>query len=283
MKYIILTILLGTFIVADEMDRMESIVVDIENLRSNYNRCIKELSVQNTEKTILNTDAKNVHQVELEKNTKAMYEYKNLLDEERRKNQLLTARVDSLNKINAALKDDNSNKNKIKILKIKENSNKKPEKIDNLENMKIKYENILKDKDNMIISLKNQNKTENKTKIIKKEICKDENSFPPLMMKNSINEKTPKEKKVLEEEIGNHPNKLELKTRTSAKTYRLNKDSKIYDDVDGNIIFEWENKTSFTSVHTTQNWLEISGYFVDRKWGKSKRSLWVHKINATER
>ena len=100
MKYIILTILLGVLSVADEMDRMESIVLDIENLRSDYNRCIKELNIENTTKMVLKTDVNNTTKLKLEENTKMMQEYKELLDKEKLKNTLLLAKIDALSKNN---------------------------------------------------------------------------------------------------------------------------------------------------------------------------------------
>ena len=130
---------------------------------------------------------------------------------------------------------------------------------------------MLKDKDKIILSLKNKIKMKQNTKIVKKNICKDDNPFPDLIMKEKPNVSSKLQ------------NTLELKVKSTPSTYRLNQDSIIYDDVNGKVVYNWENKTSFTSTKKTDNWLEVSGYFTDGKWAKATRNLWVKKVNATVR
>ena len=81
MKYIYLTFFVSVFAMANEISRMESIVEDIEKLRSNYTKCMKEL--------VLKTDVDNSANSELKKMQKLMEEYKVLLEEEKVKNTLL--------------------------------------------------------------------------------------------------------------------------------------------------------------------------------------------------
>ena len=252
MKYIYLTFFVSVFAMANEISRMESIVEDIEKLRSNYTKCMKEL--------VLKTDVDNSANSELKKMQKLMEEYKVLLEEEKVKNTLLLSQ-----KNEKLTLDEKSNKVKKNILETKL----KDEKIKNeslSRNLKIKYEKIIKDKDNIIISLRNKIKSTKKPIMVKKEICEDENPFPTLMMKES------KEKQI-------SIDTLNLK----AGTYRLKKESEIYDAINGNVLFVWEDKSSFTTTQVTQDWIKVTGYFVDKKWTKTEKNLWVKKVNATLR
>ena len=49
------------------------------------------------------------------------------------------------------------------------------------------------------------------------------------------------------------------------------------------VIYKWENKSSFTSSLMTENWIKITGYFVDKQWKKAAEELWVKKINTIKR
>mgnify|MGYP007094920046 CR=1 FL=1 len=252
MKYIYLTFFVSVFAMANEISRMESIVEDIEKLRSNYTKCMKEL--------VLKTDVDNSANSELKKMQKLMEEYKVLLEEEKVKNTLLLSQ-----KNEKLTLDEKSNKVKKNILETKL----KDEKIKNeslSRNLKIKYEKIIKDKDNIIISLRNKIKITKKPIMVKKEICEDENPFPSLMMKEN------KEEKI-------SAATLNLKVGT----YRLNQESEIYDGINGNVLFLWEDKSSFTTTKVTQDWIKVTGYFVDKKWTKAEKNLWVKKVNATLR
>ncbi len=122
-----------------------------------------------------------------------------------------------------------------------------------------KEKEILKLKNKMIDDLKQklalQKSLLNKHQKVKKNIQKNTNT------------KKPTEKKHIFKEIKIKPT-----------TYRLNKDAYIYDGVNGKKIDKWEKRTSFTTYIITDNdWIKITGYFVNRKWQKAKRDLWVKK------
>lgn len=68
-----------------------------------------------------------------------------------------------------------------------------------------------------------------------------------------------------------------------AKSFRLNKNSIIYDNVDGNEILRWEKGTSFTSNIKQGKWIKITGYFIHKAWKKSKKSMWIKSLDATLR
>lgn len=198
MRYLIISMILSLFVYAGEMDRIESIVKDIEILRADYNRCKKELDIQNNEK---------------------------------------------------------SNKECLKLLKIKEKEN-----IYLKNRLDIQNEE-LKNKDKIINSLKNQINFKDKTSI-------SSNKFPKLMMKDSK-----KEKKVIKE----------VEVNIKASTFILVKDSDIYNTVNGKVVYQWKDKTAFTSNKMTQNWMKITGYFIDNKWKRAPQKLWIKKTNIVKR
>jgi hypothetical protein len=91
---------------------------------------------------------------------------------------------------------------------------------------------------------------------------KDKNVFPKLQI----------EKEFLEAES------LES---FQASSFRVNKNTAIYDAIDGSKIAEWEENTSFTSNQKTKKWIKITGFFVDRVWQKATNDMWI-KIEDTK-
>jgi len=78
--------------------------------------------------------------------------------------------------------------------------------------------------------------------------------------------------------------KVHTKTKTShSATYRLNRDSYIYNEDDGEILDTWAEGTSFTSNKRTSRMIKITGFFVDRVWRKAEKNIWVKSENAFER
>jgi len=117
-----------------------------------------------------------------------------------------------------------------------------------------KLEKELKIKNNLL---------KTKDKIIKK-LRKEENYFPKLMMKDKF--------------VKDNQELLIFK----ARAYHLKYDSIIYDKINGKKISKWEKSTSFTSSVKTKSWIKITGYFINRKWTKAKKEMWV-KIQQVEK
>lgn len=228
MKLIIISIILSLFLYGDEIDRVESVLKDIEKLRKDNIECQNKLDSMN--------------------NSKEVEKYRRLLFLEKQKNNLYAEKIKILDKSATTIeKNDNSNNKKIKILLSKENEYKK---------IISKYQEKIKIKDNIIKSLKNQINTNSKENI-------------------SI-ENNPSQKLVIKENA-------EIIETFKASPFRLNSASDIYDSINGNVVYKWEDKTSFTSSVMTQNWIKITGYFVDKKWQRSDKELWVKKINTIKR
>ena len=131
------------------------------------------------------------------------------------------------------------------------------------------YKKDLKTKENTIkkLSLNSSYKAKTKEKSLKNldfNKCEVPNSFPKLMMKKEFQKK---------EQLEFFP----------ASAFRLNKQSAVYDAIDGDVVETWEEHTSFTSNQRTKSWIKITGYFVDKVWQSAQRELWVRSSDATKR
>jgi len=244
MKTLIIVFLTLFSLQADELKRIESIINDIAKLRVEHEECQMAL------------ESKGVLKVQTIKENDCTNHEKNIKIL-KVKNTLLEKKLQE----------------QIKILK-------------NTKNDIETYKKEVKTKDNEIKTLKNQlvfleKNTKNEPKIVIKEVLKevvkekkiypkDANVFPTLMPKNTNNKREDfKEKEVVQE--------------TKPTTYRLKNDSNIYTKFDGNEIYIWEEDRSFTSNIRTQNYIKITGYFVDKKWQKAEEELWIKKVDVFER
>jgi hypothetical protein len=234
MKALFITLLLLSFLQADEMQRIESIVEDITKLRADYEECRNTLK----SKEILKADI-----IKLDKNDSKTLKYQNKLKTQRQKNIKLKAEIQYLK-----------------------------EKLVKNENTIKKYNKLLKLKDNEILTLKKKIRKPSKRSRKKKTLAPvcikqiDTNPFPKLMQKENIKEK-----------------QKERIQRTKASTYRLNYDSSIYDSVNGSKIGLWTKETSFTSNIKTKNWVKITGFFINKKWKKAKKDMWIKNSQVTKR
>ena len=268
MKFLIVTIILGLSLYGGEMDRIEAIVLDIENLRQDYNKCKKELDTKKIKHSVAKIDLKSNSKEELKEKDKVIKEYKDLLSKEKLKNTLLSARIELLNEENSNKmindeKNEKSNNKYIKLLITKEKENKV---------LKDNYNKEMKIKDNMIKSLESRINSTALNKPVKTETCEDDNPFPKLIMKDDLKKITDQD----EEEV-------EKEKSFKASPFRLNRDSDIYDSINGTVIYKWEDRRSFTSSLMTQNWIKITGYFIDKEWRKADEELWIEKKYTIKR
>jgi len=187
MKIIFTVLLLLSFLKADEIDRIDSIVLEITNLRADYKVCKKELGTKKTQKIVAITDSK---------------------DDEIKKLYLI---------------------------------------IEKLEKQLLFNNNLLKTEEIMIKKLKKSCKKVN--------IKSKDNLFPKLMMKKEY--------------------KKESIVNFKASSFHLLNDSIIYDKINGAKVDKWVKNTSFTSSVKTENWIKITGYFINKKWTSAKKELWI--------
>ncbi len=125
-----------------------------------------------------------------------------------------------------------------------------------------KLKNILISKDKEILNLKKEINNF-KSIIIKK--FDNSNKFPKLMMKPEYQ----KDSKKIE--------------KFKAKSFHLKKDSYIYDARDGRKLDKWYKNTTFTSNIKHGRWIKITGYFVDKKWRKAQKELWIKQNHIVQK
>ncbi len=261
MKVFIVVMLLVSFLQSDEIQRIESIVQDIAKLRADYKKCQESLN---------DKEAMNIDFTEYPKNEYEMKDYERLLKDEKEKNEILKAEIYSTS-----------------IL------------LSNSKNMIKQYEELLESQNNEIESL--NSKLDNSDIYIS--VCKDnqeeKDSFPKLMPKEQkeVKEKKKVEKaadeivKEVQKEIVQEIEQNNIKESIevdkiqifSARPFRLTKDSSIYDSINGRKIDEWEVGTSFTSNQKTKKWIKITGHFVNKKWRRSQKEMWIKSSNVVKR
>ncbi|DAB28593.1 MAG TPA: hypothetical protein CFH78_01600 [Sulfurimonas sp. UBA10385] len=124
-----------------------------------------------------------------------------------------------------------------------------------------------KTQENQKINQELNKKIEKLEKIVKKqdELLKlkenmAKNQFPKLMMKKEFQKENLEKNSVI---------------KFKATAFYLKEESVIYDAIDGKRIDKWEKNTSFTSNKKTSNWIQIGGYFVDKKWKSAKKEMWI--------
>ena len=255
MKFLLVVLILSFSLNADEMKRIEAIVNDITKLRGEYEGCQTEAKI-----------------------------YSLQLKDERDKNKIL---IQEMNSFKNLYKREIEYKNKILIL---ENKIKEQRKL-----LKTK-ENIKKDlvvKNKIIPKIKEK---EQKTLVIKEKTiksivlvnCEEPNPFPNLVMKKEFLKKDIKIKKTkellkIEKTVESKKIVEEKLQRFKASAFRLNKDAPVYDKVNGKKLDEWSVDTSFTSSIKTQNWVKITGYFIDRKWLRSSKEMWIKSSDVIKR
>jgi hypothetical protein len=236
---------------AGEMDRIESIVVDIENLREDYNRCMKELDIQNAGQVLSKKTPNAKLKKELREKDKLIRKYKTSFEIAQTENLVLLSKLDSLGKkANITDLSDNSQSKEYKrVLLIKENE---------IKNLKRDYYSKLREKEKIILSLENKIKSMNKS------------TFPELLMKDEKVEKTQKPEKEVVETF-------------KAAVFKLKDDSDIYNKINGDVVERWERDDTFTSGVMSQNWMKITGYFVHRKWQPTTQEWWIKKSDIVKK
>ncbi len=252
MKILLISLVLVTLLSSDELQRVQNIVDDITKLRADYESCQKQLS--SGSKSNSTFEAKTM------KEDERVQKLEFNLSDEKQRSKILLAEIDILTK---EKHDSVDLKNKIiklkKIIKNQEISLKTKEKvIKNLKLDKVKTKSIVKN------NLNSTPKTPFQTQVI----CKEKNSFPQLIMKESFKTKT---------------NYIEETHTFEASAFRLKNDASIYDDIDGKEIYIWEKSTSFTSNEKSERWVRVTGYFIDKKWLPSKEELWIRSEDVIQR
>ncbi|MBU0721701.1 hypothetical protein KJ877_10190 [bacterium] len=277
MKLLLVALLFMSLLHADEIQRIESIVKDIKELRNDYEECQLQLKAKfpHAKTSEASTD-ENKHLSEcaqkneelllrIQKQEDMINENRRILKDEKEKNIILKSEIDNysvsnedetnlgnkLNKLEKELKTKNN------LLKAKEND------ILTLINNNIEK---IKAKDKEIEYLKNKINAQ----ALKKDAeCEEKNVFPKLMMKEEYSDENASVEIVLES--------------FEAATFYLNTQSNIYDAINGNAIEEWEEKRSFTSNQKASGWMKITGYFVDKKWQRSEKEMWIKESNINKK
>ena len=144
-----------------------------------------------------------------------------------------------------------------------------------------------------------------KEKIIEKTVYKElkvpKNSPKTVLKAEAIKQEPVKKQvintKVMDEQKRRQTDKLALEQerKKSAKTaspttkrgspsaYRMATIASIYNTPNGTKIDMWESGRSFTSGTSSNGWVKITGYFVDRVWQSADEDYWVKESDVIKR
>lgn len=142
--------------------------------------------------------------------------------------------------------------------------------IKNIENLRIEHSACQK-KSNIL---------EKQVEKLKNTLLSKENSIKNLTFEVSKLEKKHENSK---HTVLGSANQSEKTQKVSPATFRLKRQSYIYDSVNGVRIATWHYKKTFTSDTQTENWVKITGFFVKKEWKEAERELWIKKENITKR
>jgi len=65
--------------------------------------------------------------------------------------------------------------------------------------------------------------------------------------------------------------------------FRLKQDSFIYNKPNGKKMFKWLKNRTFTTNIRTDDWVKITGYFVNRRWTKAQEDMWIEADRVLKR
>ena len=247
MRLLLISLILVSIIMADDIARMESIVKDVGELRQKYEHCQDKLDQIDTA-----PEQCAVNQIELKER------HQEILVLEKKSEELEKKYALEIEKIKDTCKELNEEKQKLEkeITILKTGSQVSKDKY-STSNANLKKE---------LSEVKEKN-TKN---------LSQEKKFPVLVMQEGYED--------LQKTEIQAEDKVEVFDWNASETYRLKNEAKIYDGIDGNICDTWEEKRSFTSMHRNTDWIQITGYFIDKKWKSSRdESLWVKSKDAFKR
>ena len=245
MKRIGLSFLLVTLLNADEIERINALVKEVESMRVGYEKCEEQLKIY---KTSPKSAAISVKQDECETTLK------NIQDGTKKKIESLQTKIKDLESQIVEYK----NKLKLKTKEIKSLH----KQIDSLKTDILKKEKSL---------------SQQATGKLSKRKC--------LQLQKPLIIEKEKQSEQLALDSQNRVVVQERYTVrvTKPKTFRTLHEADIYDKPDGAKIDRWVEGRSFTSYIESGDWIKITGYFVDKKWTEAKKELWIRKFDAFER
>jgi len=275
MKHIFILLFLLINLNADDMQRVEAILNDIVELRSDYEDCKAKLDDKDLYETIDSPEIMMSKMNICVDKEERLQTYKKLYTNEKEKNNILKTKLN----IFAGTKEGLKNKNVLK------------------------YKKLLKLKQYEIKQLKSKINLKKITE--KKEICatvdldSGSNVFPKLKLKekDKKNKKIKKQKKELPAKKVKQVKKIVPEKTVKKKvlyskediinikpaTFRLNYDSVILDDINGEKLSVWKKGKSFTSNIKTKSFIKITGYFKNKRWVKSEKDMWIKVSQVSKR
>lgn len=261
MKYLWISLLLVTLSHADETQRIESIVRDITELRTDYGKCMSELKrYKNAPKETKVQDCSK-YKKESKKYKALVAKYKKLLAKAKKENKALKQKVSEYAQSESEAPSANL-----------------PTDVKTLQREVKKYKLLLKIRDKKIRQLRGGSSA---VSTPAPSVKQSTNKIPALVMKDKYQKQTPSSTNMPKpKKVTKLTNKIET---FKASSFRLKVDSDIYDAPSANVVAGWKKNRSFTSNQKLNGWIKITGYFVNKKWRSAKKELWIDEANVIKR
>ncbi len=276
MKRTLLAMSLFTALFADDIERINSLVSEVKSLRQNYEQCTRRLSECVSKKSDVLSDgflkeceldlqkerARNlelVKKIEKRSCVKQQQEVKYLesqINEYKRRLQAKEKQLQQQKRKNAALQKElakikDNLKKQINKRKTSEKSTKKA--LPKVKKNPQKRAEKLKTSPEVSILLCNAQSAH-----VRQHLALEKNGNVRIVESDAV-------------------------VKTKPKTFKTSVDAYIYDAKNGKKLFVWERGTSFTSYLESGSWIKITGYFVERKWTKAKKEMWIRKADAIQK
>ena len=247
-KRVLLVCVVAIALYGDELERIDALVDEIHDLRTGYERCQRELSLS-------------VERSETTPNDRKLLECESAL------HKLSRSSATEVQKLRSEIK-----KLKNRVAEFKKSSTMQASRIRNLKKELQKYKKALRVKQKVT---RGKTKTKSERIIGKTPLCPVETVV--------VKEKQKRTRIALDSE-----GKVVIKesyrvVTTRPRTFRTLRDAVIFDKPGGVRVDLWEKGRSFTSYLESGSWIKITGYFVNRKWKKSNKEMWIKKSDAFER
>ncbi|WP_295023144.1 hypothetical protein [Sulfurimonas sp.] len=315
MKILFIFIFLLSSLYSDEAQRIETIIKDIAQLRGDYEKCQaklqskESLSAQSRSYVApkIKEDSSKSRELlaRINKLEKTVKEQEKLLKtKENRINNLINELKICSSKANTEQKKHKNElehqKNIAKIENFKfANREQSKEKIAKKEQQKVLEKTVVQNKTVKKEQPKLDEKVVPQKSMAKKEQLKSIENIQPKESETKKGQLKLVEKTLPEEDVlkklqdvadKHRPENSSKKVNESIKSsqlqgvikfeptsFRLNARSSIFNAINGIKVDEWEKDRTFTSNQKTDNWIKITGYFIDRKWQSTGEQMWIRE------
>lgn len=133
------------------------------------------------------------------------------------------------------------------------------------------------------IATKTLTPTEHLNKALTQKLAQTPKLTPPTATKNTVASTTTKVQHVSKTPKASVAAASETPKKSAPSAYRMATNASVYNAPGGSVVDTWEARRSFTSGTSSNGWIKITGYFVNRVWQRADEDLWVRESDVIRR